>query len=453
VTPDALYEQLVRGGFSADEALSRASLFAWAEGALRNRGNTPSWRWFVPGRIEVFGKHTDYAGGRSLVSAVPRGIAVVAAPRDDERVRVFDVIDQTAAIVDASDSTTEHRGWERYIAVVVRRLAANFPGARLGVDLAIASDLPRDAGLSSSSALIVAVATALIRRGRLDDLPEWRHAIESPHALAWYLGCIENGGDYPGLSGTSGVGTFGGSEDHTAILTCRADHLTQNRYLPVTPLGHVALPKGWTFVVGITGVRAHKAGNARDRYNRLSLAAEALRTLWNSVSGHAPAASLGAALATAVTARDELVALTAQPANPAFSAEDLERRLEHFIREDGRVPEAARAFAAADADRLAELAAASQRDADVLLGNQIPETRELVETALQLNARAAAGFGAGFGGSVWALVSKSDVPRFATDWIRLYARRFPEARDAMAFAAHPSPARIEIRDTDGVPRK
>ncbi|MGO1384393.1 MAG: galactokinase family protein, partial [Arachnia sp.] len=33
-------------------------------------------RWFVPGRLEVFGKHTDYAGGNSLLAAVDRGITI-----------------------------------------------------------------------------------------------------------------------------------------------------------------------------------------------------------------------------------------------------------------------------------------------------------------------------------------------------------------------------------------
>ena len=35
--------------------------------------------WFVPGRVEVLGKHTDYAGGRSLLAAVNRGISVEAS--------------------------------------------------------------------------------------------------------------------------------------------------------------------------------------------------------------------------------------------------------------------------------------------------------------------------------------------------------------------------------------
>ena len=34
--------------------------------------------WFVPGRIEVLGKHTDYAGGSVLVGAVDRAITARA---------------------------------------------------------------------------------------------------------------------------------------------------------------------------------------------------------------------------------------------------------------------------------------------------------------------------------------------------------------------------------------
>ena len=47
---------------------------------------------FVPGRIEVLGKHTDYAGGRSLLSAVERGFVAVARHRTDTVVRVIDAV-------------------------------------------------------------------------------------------------------------------------------------------------------------------------------------------------------------------------------------------------------------------------------------------------------------------------------------------------------------------------
>ena len=104
----------------------------------------------------------------------------------------------------------------------------------------------------------------------------------------------------------------------------------------------------------------------------------------------------------------------------------LMRRLDHFIREDARVPEAVEAFRAGDAARLGVLADASQLDADVLLGNQVAETIALARAARAQGAFAACSFGAGFGGSVWALVD-GDAEAFGRHW------------DPAAFVARPGP--------------
>ena len=83
--------RLMSLGFGESDAESRAALVERATACFqRETGHDPSWTWFVPGRIEVFGKHTDYAGGRSLLAAVPRGFAVVAGSREDQLVRVID---------------------------------------------------------------------------------------------------------------------------------------------------------------------------------------------------------------------------------------------------------------------------------------------------------------------------------------------------------------------------
>jgi len=39
--------------------------------------------YFVPGRLEVLGKHTDYAGGSSLVCAVNKGLRIYGLKSDD----------------------------------------------------------------------------------------------------------------------------------------------------------------------------------------------------------------------------------------------------------------------------------------------------------------------------------------------------------------------------------
>src|SRR5881394_2701709 len=74
-------ERLAAIGLSADEALRKSTAM---------KGVKASAAWFVPGRIEFLGKHTDYAGGRSLICALERGFCVAAPARDDERMLITD---------------------------------------------------------------------------------------------------------------------------------------------------------------------------------------------------------------------------------------------------------------------------------------------------------------------------------------------------------------------------
>ena len=124
---------------------------------------------------------------------------------------------------------------------------------------------------------------------------EWRRYLRRVHDLAWYLGCVENGLDFPGLPGSAGVGTHGGSEDHTAILACRTDHVSLCRFVPVRPLGDTRMPADWTFVIASSGVQADKADSVKDRYNRAADGVRALHAIWNKHSA-APARSLADAI-------------------------------------------------------------------------------------------------------------------------------------------------------------
>jgi galactokinase len=74
----------------------------------------------------------------------------------------------------------------------------------------------------------------------------------------------------------------------------------------------------------------------------------------------------------------------------------------------------------------------SQEAAERLLGNQIPETSWLARSARERGAVAASAFGAGWGGSVWALVPASGAVTFMEDWSRAYREKFPE-RDGTFF--------------------
>ena len=414
-----LDERLIDAGLSAEEAARKARLFEAVQRRLGG-GSGEEARWFVPGRIEVFGKHTDYAGGMSLLSAVERGFCVAARPRQDHVVRVADAAWNVEASFDFSEGAVARPGedWTAYPAAVVSRIARDFPGSCRGADIAFASDLPRSAGLSSGSALVVAAFTALASINALEEHPAYRADIKSPDDLAGYLGAVENGRDFGSLGGAGGVGTFGGSEDHTAILRCRAGKLSQYSFCPVRFEREVELPRGWTFAVSSSGVAAEKAGAARERYNRLSLATREILELWRRATGET-ASSLGEVVSAPEGAERMRRILAGSP---------LSGRFEQFLEEsEVLVPAAAEAFARRDGAALRDIAARSQAGAERGLGNQVPETIALVSSALSLGAIAASAFGAGFGGSVWAVVPAAEAAGFRSSWQSEYGRRFSTA--------------------------
>src|SRR5690348_16445970 len=157
----SIASNLSAAGMSSSEVNAKIELFGRAWSSLEARSSAVR-MWWIPGRIEFLGKHTDYAGGRSLLCAVERGFAFVAVPRDDNRVSIRDACRREHIDgVLSEHSTIEPGHWSTYPLTVCRRVAKNFRGPLRGIDIAFASDLPPAAGLSSSSALITATFLAL----------------------------------------------------------------------------------------------------------------------------------------------------------------------------------------------------------------------------------------------------------------------------------------------------
>lgn len=439
MTGRAFSAALASAGLDAAAAAGKAVLLEQAESALRAR--TPEAvagtvrAVHVPGRIEVLGKHTDYAGGRSLICTTDRGIVAVSAARDDRRLVVIDAAGGTAVNLDlAPDAVATGPTWATYAQAVARRVARNFPSSSRGATIAFASDLPQAAGLSSSSALVVAVFLALANVSRIEESAEYADAIRTPEDLAGYLATLENGLSFGRLAGDRGVGTFGGSEDHTAMLCCRAGWVSQYAFCPVRREIDVALPEELVFAVASSGVAAQKTGAAREAYNRAALAARRVLDRWNQATGRLDG-SLAAACVAAPDAPDRIREAIERVGDDAtFSAAVLRDRFEQFREESlSIVPAACAALAAGDLAAVGTLAARSQHLAERRLGNQVPETEHLARSALRLGAAASSAFGAGFGGSVWALVARNRTPRFLEDWRRDYVGRFPSRSAGCAF--------------------
>lgn len=430
--------QLRRIGMSDDAAASRAAMFQRADQALDDLdAGSARWSIWVPGRLELFGKHTDYAGGRSILCAVERGFVVRAAARRDRIVRAVDVVlgDRCESALDQA-ARTDVDGWPRYVTTVARRLATNFPTARRGVDLAFASDLPVAAGLSSSSALMIAVFVSLAKANDLRSSEEFRREIFSREELATYLGCIENGEAFRSLTGDAGVGTFGGSQDHTAIMCSLAARLQQYAFRPLRREAVYRMPSSHAFVVASSGLVAEKTAGAREAYNQASQLVRDLVARWNASTGRGDD-TLADAVRSGPEATSHLRAL-ARSAGAEEGAR-LERRLEQFLLEANEiVPAAGEALARGALDELGPLSDRSQRGAEELLGNQVPATIALARQARELGATAASAFGAGFGGSVWALVPSATAEPFAAAWAAAYDKAFPELSGGAEFFVTPA---------------
>jgi len=446
---EAFADRLVSAGLDEHDRAAKTMLFRKVLDRWRVDGHAAAGAaWWIPGRLEVFGTHTDYAGGRALVSAVPRGFVFLSAARSDGRISVVDAGhdgDDNGVLIDGAASPPRFRGWRHYVEVTAARLARNFPGASLGADVVFASDLPRAAGMSSSSALVVGTATSLIHAAALRGRDEWQRNIRSKVDEAGYLACIENGSHFGTLAGDAGVGTHGGSEDHAAMLAGAAGACTGFAFVPLRHLDTVPLPSGWAVVVATSGIGSHKTGTERDAYNRLSDGARALLQLWNAT--HPPRASLADALTAAPSAADDLRDRLRETAIDGWTSDALRDRLDHFVREDARVGEAMIAIRHGDRHALGRLSDDSQADAEQRLANQVPETAALVRVARNAGAFAARSFGAGFGGSAWALVD-ADPAGFAARWLADYRGVFPDAGSrALAFVAHPGPPVTELEGT------
>ena len=414
-------------------------------GAMSETPEETAWR--VPGRVEVLGKHTDYAGGSVLVGAVDRAITARAR-------RVEGSPGSLTATTDGGDPVTLCAGvapdlepghWGRYLHTVLDRLTLNF-GKGAAAHLSISSDLPPASGMSSSSALVCATALALASLNGWDEDPRWSESMPDRLSLAGYLAAVEGGRAWRDLPGTSGVGTRGGSEDHTGMLCGTRDRLLLAEFDPMRVERTISFPSQWALVVGVSGVLAHKTGAALEDYNRGPSTVQTVLARWNETTGRADASLAGAVRHLVGDATGEQAA--GDPAlkdllrlcDPGYERQ----RIEQFLIESlVLVPEGARLIAEADPG-IGEVLERSQELADRGLCNQVPQTRLMVSLAREAGAIGASSFGAGWGGSVYALVRADEAEGFAAQWLRAYRDREQGAEQAAVIVTRPGPGACRL---------
>ncbi len=148
-------QNLTEFGKSTDPAVALARSFA-------DRFASVPRLFRAPGRVNLIGEHTDYNDGFVLPAAIDLYTWTAIAPRTDRRLGIFSENLRESAEIDLCDSNGNAKDhWSDYVHGVALMLKQSGVILR-GANIAIFSNVPVGAGLSSSAALEVSIASALL---------------------------------------------------------------------------------------------------------------------------------------------------------------------------------------------------------------------------------------------------------------------------------------------------
>ena len=354
--------------------------------------------WAAPGRVNLIGEHTDYNDGYVAPLAIPQRTRVTVTPRLDATVTLWSAQAGPADPFPVTAAPGQVGGWAAYAAGVfwaLRQLGHALPGVDVGVD----SEVPMDAGLSSSAALECALALAMDDVAGL-GLDRDTLARAAQRAETDYVGVPCGVMDQ--------MASMYGRGGHLMLIDCRS---LEVQHVPAD-LAAAGLA---LLVIDTRARRALADGSYAARRSECEAAARALGVR---------------ALRDAVL--DDLAHLDDWV---------LARRARHVVTENARVVVAVDAVRAGAWDRLATLlmeSHASLRD-DFQVSSA--ELDLAVETSLTHGALGARMTGAGFGGSAIALLSADKAATVRSACV-----------EAFVAQGHPAPRVFDVIPAEGAGR-
>ena len=328
----------------------------------------------APGRVNLIGEHTDYNDGFVMPVALDFSTWATVSPLANRKLQIFSENFDEEIEVDLDRDLAARGHWSDYpigVAVILERAGYRLRGARLR----IRGEVPIGSGLSSSAAVEVATACALVANSGL-------HVDERELARLCQRAENEFVGARVGIMDQF-VSLFG--QAHKALLLdCRS---LEFRLLP--------LPDNVRLIICNTMVKHELASSA---YNERRAMCEAgvnyLQRFYPSVTA----------------LRD--VTLEQLEQHRAGLPEVVYRRCRHVITENARVLAAGEALEQGDLERFGELMAESHvslRD-DYEVSSE--ELDLMVEIAQKVGVYGARMTGGGFGGCTVNLVRTEKVERF-----------------------------------------
>ena len=341
---------------------------------IENFGKKPEAVAWAPGRIEVVGNHTDYNDGTVLSAAIDLGHCFCISRSSRPGIHLLAVdVNQIAAFDTSDTQKVPGFGWANYIKGVFHFIQEHLGEKIDGLDCTFLGSIPMGAGLSSSAALEVASAFAVLKilNATIDKKEIARLCRRAEHQFA---------------------GTNCGLLDQFSSIFGRNHGLIHSdfRSLDVTS---VTLPDDIEFLV----VNPHvKHSLADSPYNERRERCEQA------------AAQLAEHLPHPVTAlRDVTPAEFAE--NRSRIAAGAAKRAAHVVGEIDRVERGVELIRKGDMDAFGQFLFDSHQSSIENFENSCPELDAVVEAAREAGAPGARLSGGGFGGSAIVMVRKQQA--------------------------------------------
>ncbi len=341
----------------------------------------------APGRVNLIGEHTDYNLGFVFPIALDMACYVAIAPATHDKLHIYsrDLDSELAVPIAELGEASPLRAWNDYVVGVARELVrAAVPLG--GCDLYIASDVPSGSGLSSSAAIEIATAFALLGDRKLEPLEIARLG---QRAESQFVGMPCGIMDQ--------YASVFGREDAAIQLDCRS---LKHEYVGLPPEVRI---------VAVNSLVKHELGTSayRERVAECRTAVEAIQRTHPEVQ----------------TLRDVTPAIFEETKDAI--PEVPRRRARHIISDSERVLQLGAAARSHDLVAMGKLFLASHRSMKDDYEITCEEIDFLVERAMQVRGVYGARMtGGGFGGCTVNLVAPEAVDSFRSALTSAYEERF-----------------------------
>ncbi len=363
------------------------------------KGKKPELISRASGRAELIGGHTDYNEGFVIAAAIDRSFYVAAAARQDSKICMYSEWAQENYKFDISAMTGADKKikWANYgIGVATLLVQAGLEIA--GADLYISGDVPVGSGLSSSAALEVALAKAMMRKQTIDntELAKICQKAENVYAAS-PCGIMDQ------------MVVVNGQKDNSILLDCRD-----------LSIKHLPLKSNQCCIMIFNSMVCHEVGGGEygKRRNHCGQAVEIIAKEHPQIK----------------TLRDVDETLL-QSVNCILDKTTF-KRAEHVVGENGRVLAAAEALNGNNIEQFGELMYRSHCSARDLYEISCDEIDFLVEQVMACKGTFGARLsGGGFGGAAVALVEPDYADSIGERVRSAYKKQF--GIDAQIYVARP----------------